>query len=78
LPGLTCSLQELVYTEGQDFKVVTYARATALIADAVRELRSEKDAEIAALQEELRSLRQLVERLSQLQLSGDGKTAVGQ
>lgn len=44
---------ELVSTDSEGYQAVAYSHATALVAQAVKELKQEKDAEIAALKSEV-------------------------
>ena len=57
-------LPELVVQDESGFKAVAYARATAVVAEAVKELRQETNdrfdriiADLANLREEIKSLR---------------------
>ena len=50
-------------SDGEGFLSVSYSRATVVVADAVKELKQEKDKEIAALKQEIAELRALVQEL---------------
>ena len=49
--------------DSEGYLAVSYAHATVLIAEAVRELKEQKDSEIAALKRELQELRDTVQLL---------------
>lgn len=58
-------LPELVTTDSEGYKGIAYAHATVLVAAAVNELQDKHDAELAALRDEVRELRELVNKLLQ-------------
>lgn len=54
---------ELVERDSEGYLAVAYARACALVAAAVKELRDESRSEIASLRNEVESLKALVNSL---------------
>ncbi len=74
-PGLIAQDVEEVFpewisTDGRGFKALSVIGFEALAVEALRELRAEKDSEIAALRERLDDLEALVNRLAAQQVGG--------
>jgi hypothetical protein len=62
-------LPGLVVEDRDGFKAVAYARATAVVAEAVKELRTETHARLADILLELRALRAEVDSLTRILVS---------
>ena len=56
---------QLVTVDSEGYLGVAYSHVTVLLTEAVKELQSQHDAEVAALRAEVRELRQMVELLLQ-------------
>lgn len=55
-------LPEVVTEDGEGFLAVDYSKITALLIEATKELKEEKDKEIKALKEEVDLLRKMIEK----------------
>ncbi|MCU0821885.1 MAG: tail fiber domain-containing protein [Spirochaetes bacterium] len=73
-------IPELVYTDKAGYKTMSYDRVTALLVEAVKELKKQSDTKIASLEKEnaqlknrLASLEKLEQRMAVLEKAQNGK-----